>query len=202
MKIRTARKADARQLLAIYTPFITDSAVSFEARVPSTSEFQSRIANYMAKYPWLVCEHKGKLIGYAYASGYRDRIAYQWSCECSVYIDKKFKRKGIARALYDALFEILTCQGFVNAYAVITHPNPASAKFHRTIGFKLFAIYKNAGYKLGKWHDVHWYSKRINGYKSHPENPKPLSTVCMRTAVKNILNKHNQDITSYSSTNG
>ncbi len=202
MKIRIARKEDAKQLLAIYSPFITDSAVSFELRVPAVNEFKERITNCMRTHPWFVCEHEGNIIGYAYASGYRDRIAYQWSCECSVYVDNNFKRRGVARAVYSALFEVLTYQGFVNVYAVITHPNPASIKFHKAAGFKLFAIYRNAGYKFGKWHDVHWYSKKVNDYKSNPENPKPFSTIRKGNPMRDILQKHNGDLNRYSSING
>lgn len=199
MKIRIALQKDAEQLLGIYRPFVTHNAVSFETEVPSVKDFQLRMKSYMLTYPWLVCEDEGKIIGYAYASRYRDRIAYQWSCECSVYVDRNYQRKGIAGALYSALFEVLRYQGFANVYAVITHPNPASIKFHVAAGFKLFAIYKKVGYKFGKWHDVHWYAMKINSYDRHPESPKPFSIIHEDAAVKNIIERHNQDLSRLSS---
>lgn len=183
MTIRIASTTDARQMLRIYIPFIRNNAVSFETEVPFVEEFERRINDYMQLYPWIVCEQGNKIIGYAYASQYRDRKAYRWSCECSVYVDEKFRRRGIAEKLYKALFEILKRQGVVNVYAVITHPNPASMRFHEKMGFRKFAIYKNAGYKLGKWHDVHWYCRRI---VTAAKNPK--ETIAFSELDKKRLN--------------
>jgi phosphinothricin acetyltransferase len=192
MKIRIATMRDAGQLLDIYEPFIVSSAVSFETKVPSKRDFEIRISDYMRVYPWIVCEHQGKVIGYAYASRYRDRTAYQWSCECSVYLAGDFRRKGIAGKLYSALFEILRHQGFVNVYAVITTPNPASIKFHRKNGFKLFAVYKKVGCKFGRWYDVSWFIREVNSHRSNPENPKMFSKMKNSDAVKNIIRRHNR----------
>lgn len=191
MKIRIAQSSDSAQLLRIYRPFVTDNSVSFETEVPSIRDFQVRMKSYMLNYPWLVCQDNAKIIGYAYASRYRDRIAYQWSCECSVYIDRNFQRKGIAGTLYSTLFDILSFQGFVNVYAVITHPNPASIKFHKTAGFKLFAIYKKVGYKFGKWHDVHWYSKEVNEHFIKPKAPRAFASIKKTAMVTEIIAKYN-----------
>ncbi len=189
MKIRFAQKKDAGQLLEIYAPFISHSAVSFESEVPSVREFEERMKSYMQTYPWLVCEQDNEIIGYAYASRYRDRKAYQWSCECSVYVKKKFRKSGIARMLYTVLFETLKRQGFMNVYAVITFPNPASIRFHRKAGFRKFAVYKKVGYKMGKWNDVHWYGKQLLKPVVKPKMPAPFAEIKNSLAVKEILKR-------------
>jgi phosphinothricin acetyltransferase len=120
-----------------------------------------RIQQYTEKYPWLVAEENGKILGYAYASSYRERKAYQWSCECSVYLAPESRKKGIAKQLYTELFRILTNQGLRNVYAVITLPNHDSQHFHASCGFEHLGIFRNVGYKLGAWHDVLWMVKTL-----------------------------------------
>ena len=180
-------------MLGIYAPSVLHSAASFEIKLPSVRDFESRILADTHTYPWLACEYRDKIIGYAYATAYRDRVAYQWSCECSVYVDGNFKRRGTGSKLYLALLAILTYQGFINAYAVITYPNPASIKFHIAKGFKFFADYKKVGYKHGTWHDVHWYVKTLNTYSKRPSRPKAFSKIKEADVVKKILLKHNLD---------
>jgi L-amino acid N-acyltransferase YncA len=176
-EVRIANSNDARELLEIYKPFILTTAFTFETEVPYLSEFSSRIIKYLEKYPWIVCVVNGQIAGYAYASGHRDRDAYQWTCECSVYIHDNFKGKGIGRHLYTTLFEILKYQGFRNVYAGITIPNEASEKMHAKCGFELFAVYENIGYKLGAWHKVGWWKLQLNGYDLLPPPPKRFSEI-------------------------
>lgn len=171
MNIRLANPSDAKSLLAIYAPYIERTSITFETEVPSVEAFGQRIAGYLASWPWLVCEVDGQVAGYAYASRYRERVAYQWSVECSVYVHDNFLRSGIARALYTTLFEILRRQGFRNLYAVINLPNERSVAFHESCGFAYFATYEQVGYKLGLWKNVGWWRLIINDFDDEPSAP-------------------------------
>ena len=124
--IRMAIPADGERLAGIYAPAVTERATSFELIAPDAGEMARRVSTLTTRTPWLVLEEAGRVMGYAYASPHRDRPAYQWSVEVSAYIDAAAHRAGYGRALYAALFDILTAQGFANAYAGITLPNPAS----------------------------------------------------------------------------
>lgn len=173
--VRLATANDAEEILDIYSPCILYSSISFETEVPSVEEMQKRIEACLQKYPWIVCLIEGKIAGYVYASKHREREAYQWSCECTVYMHDDFKGKGIGKELYDLLFHILKLQEFRNVYAGITLPNEASVSLHEKCGFKHFAIYQNIGYKFGKWHSVGWWMLRINDYHLQPPPPLKLS---------------------------
>jgi L-amino acid N-acyltransferase YncA len=173
--IRIAKPSDAAEMLEIYAPYILNSSITFETEVPPTEVFAERIAAYLQHYPWLVCEIDGKIAGYAYASTYRERIAYQWSLECSVYVHDGFMRLGVADALYSSLIAILKLQGFTTVYAVINLPNDKSVGFHEKLGFVHFADYKNVGYKSGKWKTVGWWLLQLNEYVQEPEIPVKFS---------------------------
>ncbi|MGC4234491.1 MAG: GNAT family N-acetyltransferase [Niabella sp.] len=157
MKIQIANSSHAKQISAIYAPFVTDGLVTFETQIPGIEEFENRIVQYSRKYPWLVMVEGTTVLGYAYASAYRERVAYQWVAECSVYIHPDQKKKGIAGRLYTALFKLLQLQGIYKVYAVITVPNPESVGFHEKMGFRWFATYENVGYKSGHWCHVGWW---------------------------------------------
>jgi L-amino acid N-acyltransferase YncA len=171
MIIRAIAIADAKAVLNIYKPYIETTAITFETSMPSIQDFTERIKSNTEKYPWLVAEDQGRIIGYAYASKHRDREAYQWCVESSVYVMEEYHSKGIAKELYATLFEILQQRGYVNVYAGITLPNPKSHSFHAKMGFEPIGIYKNIGYKLGKWHDVAWLVKTINLHTKDPLVP-------------------------------
>lgn len=156
VQIRQARAEDALGIIEIYKPFIEKTAVSFEVEVPSESEMQSRIKALAPRYPWLVCVIDETIAGYAYAGLHRSRTSYQWSTEVSVYLHEGFRGKRIGSALYASLLDILTAQGFKNALAGMTLPNPASERFHKSIGFETIATYPDVGYKFGKWHATQW----------------------------------------------
>ncbi len=176
-RIHLATAADASAMLEIYKPFITDTAVTFETDVPSISSFEQRIQTYMNTWPWLVYESDREVAGYAYATSHRERAAYQWCVESSVYVHAGFQKRGIATLLYNALFKILRYQGFINVYAGITLPNEKSVAFHKSFGFTHFADYKNIGYKLGKWHTVGWWELQLNDYAPRPHDPEKLPQV-------------------------
>ena len=186
MIIRLATPSDAEGILAIYAPYITDTTFTFEAEVPSVSAFAERIASYLIHWPWLVCEIDGRVAGYAYGSKYRERVGYQWCVECSVYVHDDFMRKGIGKALYTPLFDILKQQGYRNVYAVINLPNDRSVDFHENCGFEWMATYENVGYKLGKWKDVGWWQLTINEYSNEPAPPVKFSELD-KGLVENIL---------------
>ncbi len=175
--LRLATPADAKSILAIYSPYIENTSFTFETEVPSVDDFAERIRTYLLNWPWLVCEIDGEIAGYAYATRHRERTAYQWCTEGSVYIHDDFQRAGIAKALYSSLFEILEKQGFRNVYAVINLPNDKSVAFHESCGFKHFATYEKVGYKLGKWKNVGWWRLILNEFGDEPAVPVKFASL-------------------------
>ena len=172
--VRLATPSDAASILSIYAPYIEHTSLTFETVTPSKKDFAERIRTYLDNWPWLVAEHDGIIIGYAYASRYRERTAYQWCTEVSVYIDEAFQQRKTGYALYNCLFEILRQQGFRNIYAVINLPNEKSVSFHESMGFTWFATFEQVGYKLGKWKNVGWWRKTVNDFGSEPQAPVPF----------------------------
>lgn len=175
MVIRLATPLDAKGILDIYAPYIENTSFTFETETPSLEQFAERINHYLENWPWLVCDDNGIIAGYAYASRYRERTAYQWCTEVSIYIRDEYQKMSIGKALYTCLFEILKQQGFRNIYAVINLPNEKSVSFHERLGFKWFATYEQVGYKLGKWKNVGWWRYKINDFGMEPEPPVPFS---------------------------
>src|SRR6266498_433645 len=169
--IRIATAADASAILKIYAPYIENTSYTFETEIPVIDSFQERIMSYLQNWPWLVCEIEGIVAGYAYAARHRERVAYQWSIESSLYVHDDYQGTGVATALYTALIEILKLQGFRNLYAVINLPNDKSVVFHEKMGFEYFATYKNVGYKIGKWKNVGWWQLQLNEYSLDPLPP-------------------------------
>jgi phosphinothricin acetyltransferase len=161
MLIRPATAADAPALLAIYRPFVETSTVSFETAVPAVEAFAARVDKALAGWQWLVAEHAGACVGYAYGSTHRERAAYRWSVEVSAYVHPDHHRKGIGRALYTQLLDALARQGYCNAYAGITMPNAGSVALHRSVGFEPIGVFKSVGRKFGRWHDVAWLQRPL-----------------------------------------
>jgi len=190
--IRLATEKDSASILQIYAPYITDTVITFECQVPSLTAFSQRMANIQRKYPWLVCEIDHNIAGYAYASSFHEREAYDWSVDFSVYIDPQYHRKNIGKALYWALFETVKLQGYYNAYAIVVVPNIKSESLHESFGFKAIGIYQKAGYKFGGWHDVKWYGLKINEHIQSPAKPKLINEVSNTDAFKAIINKAEQ----------
>lgn len=165
---------DGAALAMIYAPAV-ELPTSFELEPPDAAEMNRRVEAILPKMPWLVCEHQGAVIGYAYASTHRARPAYQWSVEVSAYVHADAQRCGVGRALYASLFEILMLQGFRNAFAGITLPNPASVGMHQAVGFTPVGVYHGIGYKLGAWHDVGWFERPLAPRDADPLPPRPLA---------------------------
>ena len=175
--IRLASESDADQIRAIYAPFVTETAISFELETPTVQEFERRILQGLERMPWLVCEMEGEVVGYAYATNHRHRVAYQWSAESSVYVSPRRRRCGVGRGLYASLPSILALQGYRSAYGGITLPNPASVGLHEACGFKKIGVYKEVGYKLGVWHDVGWWGLSLRDEPADPAPPTPLPEI-------------------------
>lgn len=165
-----ALDTDAHAIQQIYAPFVTDHVTSFEAVAPDTAEVARRIQDGGGRFPRLVYEDEGNVAGYAYASAHSARSAYQWSANVSVYVAPSAHRRGIGRALYTALLELLRRQRFANAYGGITLPNPASVALHEALGFAPVGIYRGVGFKFGEWRDVMWLHTRLRD-DPHPEGP-------------------------------
>jgi L-amino acid N-acyltransferase YncA len=175
--IRLADERDAGQVAAIYAPNVTDSIISFELKPPTTDEMRLRIEGTLLRYPWLVCERRGWVLGYAYAGTHGSRAAYQWSVDVSVYVRQEAHRTGVGRALYASLFGALNLQGFYNAYAGATLPNPASVGLHESVGFRVVGVYRGVGYKMGAWHDVVWWHLPLRERVADPDPPADLPSV-------------------------
>ena len=172
-KARTTTE-DAAAIQAIYAPIVRHTIISFEIEVPTVEAMRDRIVSTGDRWPWLVYDRDGVIEGYAYASEHRTRPAYRWSVDVSAYVDERYRRRGVARALYAALLDRLRAQGFCNAFAGIALPNEPSVAFHEAMGFEPVGVYKNVGYKLGAWHDVGWWGLAL---KSHPRTPEPPQPV-------------------------
>jgi L-amino acid N-acyltransferase YncA len=175
--IRLATEHDAEQIAAIYAPNVSDTIISFELEPPSAVEMRRRIEVTLKRYPWLVCERQGRVLGYAYASAHGSRAAYQWSVDVSVYVHKDARRTGVGRALYASLVAALDLQGFYNAYAGATLPNPASVRLHEAVGFRPVGVYRGVGFKLGAWHDVEWWHLPLRERVADPDPPADLPSV-------------------------
>jgi L-amino acid N-acyltransferase YncA len=175
--IRLATEHDAGRIAAIYAPTVRNTIISFEVEPPTPDEMRSRIATTLESYPWLVCERRGRVAGYAYAGPHNPRAAYRWSVDVSAYVREAERRTGIGRALYTSLFSVLVLQGFYNAYAGISLPNPASVGLHEAVGFSPVGVYRGVGYKLGAWHDVGWWERSLRERSPHPDPPLDLSAV-------------------------
>lgn len=175
--IREATLADAAPIQAIYAAIVRDTVISFEIDPPTVGEIADRIQTVQQRFPWLVCELDGEVVGYVYASPHHERAAYQWSANVSVYIHEHHHRRGIGRALYTSLFALLRLQGIYNAYAGITLPNPGSVGLHESMGFEPVGIYKQVGYKFGAWHDVGWWSLALRPLDPEPAAPFTASSL-------------------------
>ena len=167
--IRQATAADAASCAAIYAPYVRDTAITFELTPPTTEEMGNRIATSGDTHAWLVLETADEVVGYAYGSPYKERAAYRWACEVSVYLELGRRRSGGGRALYEALFHQLAERGFRTAVAGMTLPNPASEGLHRAMGFSLVGTYRQIGWKHDAWHDVAWMQRPIG--RDHQDPP-------------------------------
>jgi phosphinothricin acetyltransferase len=169
--VRDASEADAAACAAIYAPYVTDTAITFETEPPTAAQMAERIAASLRKYAWVVLEVDGRVVGYAYGTQYKERAAYRWACEVSVYMEIGRRRTGGGRMLYEALLWRLAGRGFRIAIGGMTLPNEASVGLHQAMGFEPVGTYKRIGYKHGKWHDVAWTQKSLVEDEDPPPEP-------------------------------
>jgi L-amino acid N-acyltransferase YncA len=172
--IRAATDGDAQAVCEIYRPLVERTPISFETVPPSVDEICKRIAFTTATLPWLIADRDETVVGYAYASAHRARAAYRWSVDTSVYVDDSSHRQGVGRLLYTALIERLTARGYVNAFAGITLPNPASVGLHESVGFAPVGVFRSVGFKLDAWHDVGWWGLQLNEPPAQPGEPQVI----------------------------
>lgn len=182
MKIRVATVDDAKEILDIYKYYITDTAITFEYDVPTVEEFKGRISKTLEKYPYIVCELDGKIVGYAYVSAFKERAAYDWSVETSIYVDKDCKGKGIGKQLYSVLEDICREMNIKNVNACIAYPGVVdqyldfnSIDFHHHLGYEDVGIFHNCAYKFGTWYHMIWMEKMIG---NHEQNTSPIRLFC------------------------
>ena len=171
-RIRFADPArDAAGILAVYAPYIRETAVTFETEVPALEAFMARVAGICADFPYLVLEADGELAGYAYAHRQAERAAYAWNAELSIYLAGKWRGKGLGAPLYRLLERLLAMQGYVNLYGVITASNRGSIAMHEKLGYRQIGLHERTGWKFGQWHDVAWLHKRVGEGEPGPILP-------------------------------
>lgn len=180
MIIRDARLADAGELLDIYAWYVHQTAVSFEYEAPTLDQFRGRMAAVTARYPWLVAEEDGRLLGYACAGTFKSRAAYDWSCETTIYIDRNARGRGVGRALYEALEAALGSMGVRNLYACVAMADPEdeyltldSPRFHERMGYATVGRFHRCASKFGRWYDMVWMEKYIGGHEDSPGTVVP-----------------------------
>lgn len=188
MILQLIKEEDVAEVLEIYAPYVQNTAITFEYEVPSLESFSERVHRYTEQYPWIVAKDHGKIVGYAYASLYRSREAYQWCCELSVYLRPEVQGRDLGRTLYSALMDLLTLQGYYMVYGVITLPNEASLGLHNQLGFSMDGIQENCGFKLGSWHHTAIMSKALRDFESPPSEPKSIHEIS-NDVINAILSK-------------
>jgi L-amino acid N-acyltransferase YncA len=170
--IRDATEGDTEACTAIYAPYVTDTAITFEVEVPTHAEMAARIASANDRHAWLVLVDAGRVVGYAYGHTFKERAAYRWACETSIYLEPGRRRTGGGRALYRPLLARLADRGYHQVFAGMTLPNEASAGLHRALGFEPVGTYRKVGWKHGAWHDVAWMQKTIAADDQPPAEPR------------------------------
>ena len=178
MRIRRATADDAAAIASIYAPYVTASIVSFETEAPDEAEMRSRIESGGDLFPWLVaCEGDAPPSGYAYACAFRQRPAYRFTVETTVYVAGGAHRRGLGTLLYRALLPVLEAQGYAQAIAAITLPNEASVRLHERLGFHQVGTYERVGFKFREWRSVGLWQRQLAPLSTRPEEPKPVSAV-------------------------
>lgn len=189
--IRMATEADAEDILKIYAPYVTNTAITFEYDVPSAMEFSRRIRDTLQMYPYIVMLEKNRIIGYAYASAFKQRAAYKWSVETTVYLKQDYRGNGLGKKLYLALEDILRHQNIINLNACIAytssedaHLDNTSMAFHEHLGYTKVAHFTKCGYKFGTWYDMIWMEKMLG---EHPDDPDPVIPIMEFQALRTGL---------------
>lgn len=172
--IRMAKESDAEKILDIYAPYVRDTAITFEYTVPTLEEFRERVNKTLIKYPYLVAVQEEEILGYAYVSEFKNRAAYDWAVEMTIYVNQETRKSGVGKKLYLALEGILKRQNICNLYACIAYPNPGSIGFHEHLGYQTIGHFSKCGYKFETWYDMIWMEKMIG---EHSINPEPFIAI-------------------------
>lgn len=190
-RIRIATKQDAERLVEIYAPYVEKTAVTFEYRVPTIQEFEERMGHVLEKYPYLVAEQAGEVVGYAYAGTFNERAAYNWAVETTVYVQENFRKMGIGRKLYEALEKLLSMQNILNLNACIAYPETEddyltknSVQFHEHLGYRFVGEFCKCGYKFGRWYNMVWMEKHIGAHADYPPKVKRFDEIRELAAKK------------------
>ena len=181
--LRFAAPEDVSAMLAIYAPYVLHSTATFEYAPPEEGEFLRRFRAVTAQFPWLVWEEDGVILGYAYASTPYTREAYAWCAEPTVYLRPEARGRGIAKALYDALEEILRRQGYCVLYALVCDENENSLRFHEKQGYRPAAHFPRCGFKFGRWIGLYWMEKRLDSVESPSARPIPWCEVMQNAEI-------------------
>ncbi len=177
LTLRLAEPDDGAACATIYRPYVEKTAVSFELEPPSAAEMAARIARVLERTPWVVAELDGVVCGYAYGSRHRDRAAYDWTVETTVYVDEALPRRGVGRACMTALLAILRLQGFHLVVAGVTLPNDGSVRLHQALGFERIGAFEAIGHKLGRWHGVDWFGLELGPRLTEPPPVMPIAAL-------------------------
>ena len=172
--IRAACAEDAAAIADIYAPYVATGTISFEVEPPDTGAMGRRMAASEGLYPWIVAtqDEDGGVLGYAYATRFRDRSAYDYVVETSIYLSSAVQGRGTGRLLYEALIDTLRAQNFTQAIGVIALPNPGSIALHEAVGFRRAGVYREVGYKQGRWIDVGIWQCQLNDSRVPPIEPR------------------------------
>lgn len=177
--IRAARPEDAAAIAAIYAPYVLTGVVSFETEVPDARAMRRRMEAADGVFPWLVATNGDEdgVLAYAYAAKFRERAAYRWVVETSIYVAAAVQGQGVGRLLYEALIDTLRAQGFTQAIGAIALPNDHSIALHEAVGFRRAGFFREVGYKHGRWIDVGYWQAELNDSVAPPQEPRPFSEV-------------------------
>ncbi|HWX67160.1 MAG TPA: GNAT family N-acetyltransferase [Rhodanobacter sp.] len=185
--IRIARDEDAAAIHAIYAPSVTDGVATFETELPGIETMRERLHARLQHYPWLVWEEAGDVLAYAYAGRFRERAAYDWIAETSIYVRADAHRRGIARQLYGVLLDTMRLQGINQAVGVITLPGTVSVAMHEAMGFSAAGVWRQCGYKLRQWWDVGVWQKELQHAASPPRPVMPFPEMVGSAALQRLL---------------
>ena len=184
ISIRMVTVEDAEEILSIYAPYVTDTAITFEYDVPSVAEFSWRIRDTLQMYPYIVALEDHRILGYAYASAFKERAAYNWAVETTVYLKQDYRGKGVGKRLYLTLEDILRHQNIINLNACIAytsgediHLDHTSTAFHEYLGYSKVARFTKCGYKFGTWYDMIWMEKMIGEHSAVPVPVIPIAEI-------------------------
>lgn len=184
--IRMATESDAKEIQRIYSPYVTDTAITFEYEVPSVDEISQRIRETLRTYPYIVALEEDRVVGYAYAAAFRKRAAYDWSVETTVYIERDSRGRGLGKKLYSALEEILKRQNIINLNACIAYApvedaylSNTSVAFHEHLGYTMAGHFTKCGYKFGTWYDIVWMEKMLGEHPGRPDPVIPITEIML-----------------------